>query len=122
QTHAAAPWMGVDPIVTASQIVVALQTVVSRQVDLLQGPSIVSIGTINGGVRNNIIPASVEMTGTIRTLVPETRTLIHERVKRVAERVAESMGATAEVTITKGYPVTFNDAHLAEIILVQLAR
>src|SRR5688572_7863168 len=112
QTHGAAPWAGVDPIVTASQIVLGLQTIVSRQQDLTKAPVVVTIGEIRGGLRSNIIPDSLVMVGTIRTLDSAMRTDVHERVKRTAEDIASSAGATATVTITLGYPVTVNDAAL----------
>ena len=114
QTHGAAPWGGVDPIVTASQIVVGLQTIASRQMNVLKAPIIVTIGQINGGVRNNIIPDSVVMVGTLRTLDPEMREEVRTRVKRTAEQIAEAAGATAQVTIHPGYPVTMNDASLTQ--------
>jgi amidohydrolase len=112
QTHAAFPSAGVDPIVTASQVVLGLQTIVSRQVNLQTAPAVVSIGMIQGGVRNNIIPDSVVMIGTIRTLDPEMREDIHRRVRVTAEGIATAAGATADVTITRGYPVTMNDPDL----------
>jgi amidohydrolase len=122
QTHGAMPWGGVDPIVTASQIVVGLQTVVSRQVDLTDSPAIVTIGQMEGGNRGNIIPDSVLMVGTIRTLNPDTRTLVHERVRRLAENVAAANGAEAEVTIGLGYPVTVNDPGLTQRMVPSLQR
>lgn len=114
QTHGAVPWGGVDPIVTASQIVVGLQTIASRQVDVLKAPIIVTIGQINGGVRNNIIPDSVVMVGTLRTLDPEMRTDVRARVKRTAEQIAVAAGASAQVWIYPGYPVTMNDESLTQ--------
>ena len=122
QTHGAMPWGGVDPIVTASQIVVGLQTVVSRQVDLTDSPAIVTVGQIEGGNRGNIIPDTVLMIGTIRTLNPDTRTLVHERVRRLAENVAEANGATAEVTISLGYPVTVNNPDLTNRMVPSIQR
>lgn len=112
QTHGAYPWGGVDPIVTAAQIVVGLQTVVSRQSDLTRAPAVVTVGQIDGGIRSNIIPDSVVMVGTIRTLDPEMRTDVHERVKRTAEHIAASQGATVDVNINLGYGVTVNDPTL----------
>ena len=112
QTHGARPWDGVDPIVAASQIVVALQSIASRQVNVLKAPIIVTIGQINGGVRNNIIPDSVVMVGTLRTLDPGMREDVRARVKRTAEQIADAAGAKAEVTIYPGYPVTMNDEAL----------
>ncbi|MDY7225205.1 amidohydrolase [Hyalangium rubrum] len=114
QTHGAMPWAGVDPIVVASQIVLGLQTVVSRQVDLTASPAIVTIGSITGGVRGNIIPDTVTMSGTIRTFDQGMRQQIHERVRRVAEGIAQSAGATAEVKISLGNGVTQNDPALVE--------
>ena len=122
QTHGAYPWLGVDPIVAASQIVLGLQTIPSRQLDSTVAPSIVTIGMIRGGVRNNIIPDEVEMSGTLRSLDKTMRTQIHERVKRTAESIAASAGATATVTITTGYPITYNDPALTEAMAPTLRR
>lgn len=122
QTHGAAPWAGVDPIVIGSQIVTGLQTVASRQVNVTTAPSIVTIGTFQGGVRNNIIPDSVVMEGTIRAFDPAMRTEIHERVRRTAEMIAASGGATARVTITLGPPVTYNDPALTARMAPTLER
>lgn len=114
QTHGAAPWGGVDPIVTASQIVVGLQTIVSRQINITAAPAIVTLGSIHGGVRGNIIPDEVEMVGTIRTFDPAMREDIHRRIRHIAESIASGAGATAEVTIDQGYPVTVNHPRLTE--------
>jgi amidohydrolase len=120
QTHGAQPWAGVDPIVVAAQVVMGLQTITSRQVDITAAPAIVSIGAINGGVRNNIIPDSVVMVGTIRTFDAAVRRDIHERVRRTAESIAQSAGATARVVIDTGPPVTYNDPALTERMLPTL--
>ncbi|MAW32426.1 MAG: N-acyl-L-amino acid amidohydrolase [Alteromonadaceae bacterium] len=112
QTHGAVPWAGVDPIVTASQVVLGLQTIISRQLDATLTPSIVTVGRIEGGVRNNIIPESVELEGTIRTFDAATRTDIHKRIRRTATNIAEAAGATADVVIDRGYGVTRNDPDL----------
>lgn len=114
QTHGGYPWNGIDPIVVSAHIITALQTVVSRQMRLTENPSVVTVGKIQGGVRSNIIPEQVEMVGTIRALHPDDRKALHEKIRRIAINVAESMGATAEVTIglTTMYPVTFNNADL----------
>ncbi len=115
QTHGAMPWGGVDPIVVSSQIVAGLQTITSRQIDLTKAPAVVTIGTLHGGVRYNIIPDSVVMEGTIRTFDPEMRESIHERVRRTAEMIARSAGAEAELFIpASGNPVTYNDPALTE--------
>jgi amidohydrolase len=112
QTHGAVPWAGVDPIVAASQVVMGLQTIVSRQLDATLTPSIVTVGRIEGGVRNNIIPESVELEGTIRTFDAATRNDIHTRIRRTASNIAEAAGATADIVIDQGYGVTRNDPTL----------
>ena len=122
QTHGAMPWFGVDPIVTAAQIVLGLQTIVSRQVDLTQEPAVVTIGAIKGGNRENIIPESVEMRGTIRTFDEGMRDDIHARVRQTAEAIASASRADCEVCIRKDYPVTVNDAQLTEAMLPTLER
>lgn len=122
QTHGAYPWLGVDPIVVASQIVLALQLIPSRQVDASLAPSVVTVGAIHGGVRNNIIPDDVEMLGTIRSLDKAMRDDIHARIKRTAEDIAAAAGAKAEVTITPGYPITYNDPALTQQMVPTLQR
>ncbi len=121
QTHGAAPEMGVDPIVVASQIVLALQTIPSRQV-AATNPVVVSVGKIEGGVRFNIIPETVQLDGTIRTHDPAVQDEVHERIRRTAEGIAESAGATAQVEIRRFYPVTYNDPELASVALSSLER
>jgi amidohydrolase len=124
QAHGAYPWSSVDPIVTATQVVMGLQTIVSRNVDLTEGAAVVSVGRISGGVRSNIIPEQVELEGTLRALTPATRELLRERVRGVATQIAAAMGATAEVTVPDGmgYPVTFNDPELTARMLPSLQR
>ena len=120
QTHGARPWGGVDPIVVSAQIIQGLQTIISRQTELTNEAAVISVGKIQGGVRNNIIPESCEMVGTIRTLDPEMQKKIHEKIKRTATLIAESAGATAEVNIETGVPVTFNDEALTAKMLPTL--
>jgi amidohydrolase len=122
QTHGAQPWSGIDPIVVTSQIVLGLQTITSRQVDITAAPAIVTIGAVNGGVRNNIIPDSVVMIGTIRAFDAAMRRDIWMRVRRTAEGIAQSAGATAIVTIDSGPPVTYNDPALTERMAPTLRR
>lgn len=122
QTHGASPWQGIDPVVTAAQIILGLQTIASRQVDTTKAPAVVTIGSIHGGVRSNIIPSQVEMVGTIRALDPEMQKDVHERIRRTAVKIAESAGAEAEVEIFLGYPVTYNDPELTEKVLPTLRR
>ncbi|HLZ44425.1 MAG TPA: amidohydrolase [Gemmatimonadales bacterium] len=120
QTHGALPWAGIDPIVVASQIVLGLQTIASRQVDVTSAPAIITVGAMNGGVRYNIIPDSVVMIGTIRTFDTNVRNDIHQRVRRTAESIAQSAGASAVVTIDTTTAVTYNDPALVEKILPTL--
>ncbi|MBL8547154.1 MAG: amidohydrolase [Hyphomonadaceae bacterium] len=108
QTHGAQPHAGIDPIVASSQIINALQTVPSRQMDAVGSPVIVTIGMIQGGVRYNIIPQTVQMQGTIRYLNPETRERLYERIRRTITETAAATGATAEVTITENAIPTVN--------------
>jgi len=122
QTHGSTPWDGVDPIVTASQIVNNLQTVVSRQSELTKEPAVVSVGKIEGGVRNNIIPETAGMVGTVRTLDTTMQQAIHDRIRRVATSTAEGMGGEVDVEIDRGYPVTKNDPSLTETLTPTLER
>ncbi|MDO9707105.1 amidohydrolase [Paracraurococcus lichenis] len=122
QTHGARPWAGVDPIVIGAQIVSALQTIQSRQVDV-SDPSVLTVGTFQGGTRNNIIPDRAVMTGTLRTYDEQRRSYIQKRVTEIAESVAKGMDGSAEVTWQpNGYPVTVNDPNLTERMLPSLAR
>ena len=122
QTHGSAPWTGVDPIVVSAQIILGLQTIVSRQIKVTEEPAVLSIGSINGGNRFNIIPDKVEMTGTIRTFDEAMREDIHERIRITATNIAAAAGATAEVEIEKPYSVTINDPALTEQMLPTLQR
>jgi amidohydrolase len=122
QTHGAMPWGGVDPIVTSAQIILGLQTVISRQANLTTAPAVVTIGQINGGIRSNIIPDSVVMVGTVRTLDEEMREKIEEGIHRVVTGIAESAGASAEVSLTRPMPVTYNDPELTRRMVATLER
>jgi len=122
QTHGSRPWGGVDPIVVASQIVMAAQSIVSRQVDITAAPAVLSFGVIEGGIRNNIIPDEVTLIGTIRNFDMDIRKSIHEKLRRTARLTAESFGASAETTIDLGYPVTVNDPQLTENMLDTVVR
>ena len=122
QTHAAMPWMGVDPIVVGSQIVTGLQTIVSRRMDITHEPSVVSVGVFHGGVRHNIIPEEVKLEGTIRSFDEKHRDALHEHVKRIAQMIAEAGGAKAHVHIHRWYDVTVNDPALTEWSLPTLER
>jgi amidohydrolase len=116
------PWRGVDPIVVGSQIVLGLQTVVSRRMNITHEPSVVTVGVFQGGVRHNIIPDEVKLEGTIRTFDEGQRDEIHEHVKRISEMIAASGGAKATVHIHRWYDVTVNDPRLTEWSAPSLAR
>jgi amidohydrolase len=122
QTHGGYPWKGIDPILIASQIVCALQTIPSRQLDLTRPPAVISPGQIHGGVRHNIIPETVEINGTIRTLDEEIRKSVLERIRRTATGIAAAAGAEAEVVFRESYPSTQNDPDLAERMIPLLER
>lgn len=122
QTHGSTPWTGVDPIAVTAQIIQGLQHIISRQSPLTKAAAVISIGKISGGVRSNIIPEEVEMIGTIRTLDTKMQKDIHEKIRRTATKIAESAGATADVTIEKGYPVTYNDPKLTADMLPTIER
>ena len=114
QTHGAMPWGGVDPIVAAAQVIMALQTIPSRHIDVTRSPVVVTIGSIHGGNRGNIIPETVVMEGTIRAHDENIRSQVHDKVREMTEAVARSAGAEAKVSIGRGYPVTYNDPPLTE--------
>jgi amidohydrolase len=120
--HGAMPWQSKDPIVTAAQIVTDLQSVVSRQADLSAGAAVITVGQFNAGNRTNIIPEEAAFSGTIRTLNEPTRKQIHEAVTRMAQKIAEASGLTAEVNIERGYPVLSNDPALTARMLPSLER
>jgi len=120
QTHGSTPWTGVDPITVSAQIITGLQTIISRQTKLTEEAAVITIGSIHGGVRSNIIPEEVEMIGTIRTLNTEMRDKIHEKIRLTATKIAESAGAIADVRISTGYPVTYNDPELTAKMLPSL--
>jgi amidohydrolase len=119
QGHGGMPWNTTDPIATSALLICGLQTVVSREADLTASPAVVTIGTINGGTRANIVPESVRMTGTIRTYDPGVRDQVQRGIKLTADKIAESAGARAEVSIVKNYdPVVNNDKLTARMLPV----
>ena len=122
QTHGAVPWGGVDPIVIGSEIVMAMQTIISRTVNITEAPAVVTVGRFTGGNRANIVPDQVELEGTIRAFDETVRADIQQRIKNLATNIAEGAGATAEVQILSGYPVTRNDPALTERMLPTLKR
>ena len=122
QTHGSQPWGGIDPITVSAQIIQGLQLIVSRQLNLTNEAAVISVGKFTAGVRSNIIPEEAEMIGTIRTLDKGMQKQVHERIRRTAVNIAKSAGATAEVTIEEGLPVTFNDLKLTAKMLPTLYR
>jgi len=123
QTHGSRPWSGVDPIVAAAQIVNSLQSIVSRQVDITKAPAVVTVGAINGGIRHNIIPDSVEMLGTLRTFSDAARADIIARMRKTAESVAAANGASATLEMMPApNPVLENDPALTERAAATLRR
>jgi amidohydrolase len=122
QTHGAVPWGGIDPIVVGAQIVMSLQTIVSRSVNITEAPAVVTIGAFNGGNRFNIVPETVELLGTVRAFNESVRQDIHRRIRDIATKTAEAAGATAEITLGIGYPATINDPALTERMTPTLRR
>ena len=122
QTHGAQPWSGVDPIVVTSQIVLGLQTIVSRRMNITEEPSIVTIGSLHAGNRGNIIPDEAKMEGTIRSFDEGHRKALHDSVQHICEHIAIAGGAKANVNIIRGYPVTSNDEKLTEWAVPVLKR
>jgi amidohydrolase len=122
QTHGSAPWAGVDPIVISSQIILGLQTIISRQTELTKEAAVITVGRIQSGIRSNIIPEEAFFEGTIRTLDTEMQKKIHEKIKLTATKIAESGGATVEVNIREGTPVTYNDPALTEKMIPSLKK
>ena len=123
QTHGSQPWSGIDPIVLASQIVLGFQTIESRQVNVTQEPSVLSVGTFNAGTRYNIIPDEVKMSGTLRTYDEGMRSFIMRRMGETASLIAQSGGGTAHVHFEPdGYAPTVNDAALTEKMAPSLRR
>ncbi len=120
QTHGSTPWTGIDPIVVSAQIIQGLQTIISRQTELTKEAAVISIGMMRSGVRNNIIPESAEMVGTIRSLDTKMQEILHQKIRKTATKIAESMDATATVEIIKMAPVTYNDPALTAKMLSTL--
>lgn len=124
QVHGSTPWNGIDPIVVSAQIINSLQTIVSRQMPLTKQAAVVTIGSIHGGVRSNIIPAEVELIGTIRALDSGMRKEIHKKIRKIATNVAASMDATVDIDIpmSNSYPVTYNTPELVTHMLPTMKR
>ena len=119
-SHGAQPWIGIDPIQVSAQIIQGLQTIVSRQSELTKAPVVITVGKINGGVRNNIIPDECVMYGTIRTLDKDMQKEVTEKIKLTATKIAEASGASAEVTIDTKTLVTYNTPELVKKMIPSL--
>ena len=121
-SHGSMPWGGIDPVVVSAQIIEGLQTIISRQTELTKDAAVISVCVVQGGVRSNIIPETVEMTGTIRTLDTAMQRDIHERMRRTVTKIAESAGATAEISIENKTLITYNDPALVKEVLPSMQR
>lgn len=119
-SHGAQPWLGVDPVTVSAQIIEGLQNIVSRQMNLIKAPVVITVGKIHGGVRNNIIPDECQMDGTIRTLDSKMQEEVHQRIKQTAEKIAEASNAVAEVSFDTRTLVTYNDSALVEKMIPSL--
>ena len=122
QAHGSTPWQSVDPIVTGAQIITGLQTLISRNSELTKEAAVVSVGSIHSGVRFNIIPESLQMVGTIRTLDRDMKEVIRERMKTLVTSIAEAHGATATVDIQDGADITYNDPELTAFAVKSLQK
>jgi len=122
QAHGSRPWQSVDPIVASAQIITALQTIVSRETELTKEAAVISVGVINAGIRNNIIPESAEMIGTIRTLDYGMQKKLNDRMKEMVPAIAKAYGAEATIEIGTGAAITYNDEALVAQMLPTLQR
>ena len=122
QAHGSAPWGSIDPIVVGAQIINGLQTIVSRQENIVKAPVVITVGKFHSGLRNNIIPEEAVLDGTIRTLDAQMQKDVHERIRRTATNIAEASGATVSVDIDTKTLVTFNDTSLVNMMLPSLQK
>jgi amidohydrolase len=122
QAHGSTPWMSIDPIVVSAQIINGLQTIISRQTELTKEAAVITVGRMQAGIRENIIPEEAFLAGTIRTLDTAMQQKIHDKITLTATKIAESAGAKAEVTIRRGTPVTYNDPALTQKMAPSLQR
>ncbi len=122
QSHGSQPWSGIDPILISAKIIDGLQTIISREAELINEAAVITVGKISGGVRSNIIPESVEMLGTLRTLDYGMREMIQRRMKEMVPAIAKAYGGEAILEFNLGYPITYNDPELVEQILPSIQR
>ena len=109
-------------MIVGTQIVNALQTIVSRQIDISQAPAVVTVGSFHAGIRNNIVPDTAELSGTIRTFDPQVRVQIHEKIRRIATSIGHAQGAEVTVEIDEGVPVTYNNPRLTAKMVPTLRK
>lgn len=122
QSHGSRPWTSIDPILISAKIIDALQTIVSREIDLTNEGAVITVGKIESGVRSNIIPESAEMIGTIRTLDYGMQKQINERMKEMVPAIAKAYRAEATIEIERGYPITFNNIDLTSKVIPTLQK
>lgn len=122
QAHGSAPWGSIDPIVVGTQIIAGLQTIVSRQENIVKAPVVITVGKFHSGVRNNIIPEEAILEGTIRTLDSNMQKDVHDRIRKTAQKIAEASGAIAEVSIDNKTLVTVNDSALTAMMVPSLEK
>ncbi len=121
-SHGSQPWLGIDPIAISAQVIQGLQNIVSRQSALTKAPVVITVGKIESGVRNNIIPEEATMLGTIRTLDSKMQEQVHIQFRQVINKITEAHGATADVQIDTRTLVTYNDPELLKKMLPALQK
>lgn len=122
QAHGSSPWTGVDPIMVSAKIIDGLQSIISREMELTNEAAVITVGKITSGVRNNIIPETAEMVGTIRTLDYSMQEKLNKRMKEMVPAIAKAYNAQASITIENGLPITFNDPDLTAKVLPSLEK
>ncbi len=122
QAHGSAPWSGVDPILISAKIIDGLQTIISRNAELTESASVITVGKITSGVRFNIIPETAEMIGTVRTLDPANKELILKRMNEMVPAIAKAYGGDATIEFQNNTAITFNDPELTRLLLPTLKK
>tara|TARA_S200000501_G_scaffold283566_1_gene267812 strand:- start:535 stop:1851 length:1317 start_codon:yes stop_codon:yes gene_type:complete len=124
QTHGSTPWAGIDPVMATAELIQSLNTIVSRRINIINNPAVISVGMVKAGTRNNIIPEDAEIMGTIRTFDPELRKEIYSEIEQVAKGVALGTGTKISVEFDVGgfYPETYNDPKLVEAMKESLMK
>ena len=124
QTHGSTPWAGIDPVMATAELIQSLNTIVSRRINIINNPAVISVGMVKAGTRNNIIPEDAEIMGTIRTFDPELRKEIYSEIEQVAEGVALGTGTKISVEFDVGgfFPETYNDPKLVDAMKESLMK